>query len=82
MPDRRSQWEDTAFFVGTLMLIAGGGLAIQAGLELPPGQAKLVWGGVGLVWGTVLIRVWIFREGRRGDPQPRQGPPSEDRPAA
>ena len=66
MPNRRSQWEDTAFFVGTLMLIAGGGLVIQAGLDLSPEQAKLVWGGVGLVWGAVLIRVWIFRESKQG----------------
>jgi len=65
MPDHRSQWEDTAFFVGTLMLIAGGGLVVQAGLELPPAYQKLVWGGVGLAWGAVLIRVWLFRENRR-----------------
>ena len=65
MADRRSHWEDTAFFIGTLLLIAGGGLAIEAGLELPHlYQKKLVWGAVGLVWGTVLIRVWIFRERR------------------
>ena len=57
-----SQWEDTAFFTGTLLLTAGGGLVIQAGLELPQVYARLVWGGVGLVWGAVLIRVWIFRE--------------------
>jgi len=60
-----SQWEDTAFFIGTLLLVAGGGLVIQAGLDLPPMYARLVWGGVGLVWGTVLIRVWILREGDR-----------------
>ena len=63
MSKRRSQWEDTAFFIGTLLLTAGGGLIIQAGLDLPPMYAKLVWGGVGVVWGAVLIRVWIFREG-------------------
>ncbi len=58
----KSQWEDTAFFIGTLLLTAGGGLVIQAGLDLPPAQAKVVWGGVGLIWGAVLIRVWLFRE--------------------
>ena len=63
MSKRRSQWEDTAFFIGTLLLVAGGGLVIQAGLDLPPMYARLVWGGVGLVWGAVLIRVWILREG-------------------
>ncbi len=63
MKKPRSQWEDTAFFTGTLLLTAGGGLVIQAGLELPQVYARLVWGGVGLVWGAVLIRVWIFREG-------------------
>ncbi len=57
-----SHWEDTAFFIGTLLLTAGGGLAIQAALELPLVYAKLVWGGVGLVWGAVLLRVWLFRE--------------------
>ncbi len=63
MSKPRSQWEDTAFFIGTLLLVAGGGLVIQAGLDLPPMYARLVWGAVGLVWGTVLIRVWILREG-------------------
>ena len=62
MSKRPSQWEDTAFFVGTLMLTAGGGLVIQAGLELPLAQAKVLWGAVGLVWGAILIRVWLFRE--------------------
>ncbi len=62
MSNRSSQWEDTAFFIGTLLLAAGGGLMIQAGLDLPLTQAKVVWGGVGLVWGAVLIRVWLFRE--------------------
>ncbi|MDE2973640.1 MAG: hypothetical protein OXU64_02790 [Gemmatimonadota bacterium] len=62
MSDRSSQWEDTAFFIGTLLLTTGGGLIIQAGLDLPPLYAKLVWGAVGLVWGAVLIRVWLFRE--------------------
>ena len=62
MSKRASQWEDTAFFVGTLMLTAGGGLVIQAGLELPLTQAKVLWGAVGLVWGAILIRVWLFRE--------------------
>ena len=65
MSKRRSQWEDTAFFIGTLLLVAGGGLVIQAGLDLPPMYARLVWGAVGLVWGGVLIRVWILREGGR-----------------
>ena len=64
-PPKRSHWEDTAFFVGVLLLTAGGGLMILAGLELPLTYAKLVWGGVGCVWGTVLIRVWIFN-GPRG----------------
>ena len=64
MKDRRSHWEDTAFFIGTLLLTAGGGLMIQTGLELPLPYAKLVWGAVALVWGAVLIRVWIFRERR------------------
>ena len=63
MSKPRSQWEDTAFFIGTLLLVAGGGLVIQAGLDLPPMYARLVWGAVGLVWGAVLIRVWILREG-------------------
>ena len=62
MKDRRSQWEDTAFFIGTLLLTAGGGLMIQAGLDLPLTYARVVWGAVGLVWGAVLIRVWLFRE--------------------
>ena len=62
MSNNGSQWEDTAFFVGTLLLTTGGGLVIQAGLDLPPPYAKLVWGAVGLVWGAVLIRVWLFRE--------------------
>lgn len=62
MSNRSSQWEDTAFFIGTLLLTTGGGLMIQAGLDLPPLYAKLVWGAVGLVWGAVLIRVWLFRE--------------------
>ncbi len=62
MSKPRSQWEDTAFFIGTLLLTAGGGLVIQSGLDLPPVHAKLVWGGVGLVWGSVLIRIWIHRE--------------------
>ncbi len=66
-PQRGSHWEDTAFFIGTLLLIAGGGFMIQAGLEFPLAQAKLVWGAVGLVWGAVLIRVWIFRENRQRD---------------
>lgn len=66
-PSRGSHWEDTAFFIGTLLLTAGGGLIIQAGLDLPLHLAKLVWGGVGLVWGAVLIRVWIFREDRSRD---------------
>ena len=65
MSKKSSQWEDTAFFIGTLLLTTGGGLMIQAGLDLPPLYAKLVWGGVCLVWGAVLIRVWIMREGRR-----------------
>lgn len=68
MAGRRSHWEDTAFFIGTLLLTAGGGLVIQAGTELPPAlehYKKLVWGFVGLVWGAVLIRIWIFREGKR-----------------
>ena len=60
--DSRSQWEDTAFFIGTLLLTAGGGLVIQAGLDLPLPYARVVWGAVGLVWGAVLIRVWLFRE--------------------
>ena len=62
MSKQTSHWEDTAFFIGTLLLTAGGGLVIQAALELPLVYAKLVWGGVGLVWGAVLIRVWLFRE--------------------
>ena len=62
MSKKTSHWEDTAFFIGTLLLTAGGGLVIQAALELPLVYAKLVWGGVGLVWGAVLIRVWLFRE--------------------
>ena len=62
MSKRTSPWEDTAFFIGTLLLTAGGGLVIQAALELPLTYAKIVWGGVGLVWGTILIRVWLFRE--------------------
>ena len=62
MSDRTSHWEDTAFFIGTLLLTAGGGLVIQAGFDLSLEHAKLVWGGVGLVWGAVLIRVWLFRE--------------------
>ena len=62
--DRRSHWEDTAFFVGVLLLTAGGGLMVLARLELPLTYAKLVWGGVGCVWGAVLIRVWIFNETR------------------
>ena len=62
MKDRRSQWEDTAFFIGTLLLTAGGGLMIQAGLDLPLTYARVVGGAVGLVWGAVLIRVWLFRE--------------------
>ena len=62
MSNRTSHWEDTAFFVGTLLLTAGGGLIIQAALELPLVYAKLLWGGVGMVWGAVLIRVWLFRE--------------------
>ena len=66
-PQRGSHWEDTAFFIGTLLLTAGGGLVIQAGIELPLHLAKLVWGAVGLVWGAVLVRVWIFRENRRRD---------------
>ncbi len=65
MPQQSSQWEDTAFFIGTLLLTAGGGLVVQAGVDLSPVLSKLVWGAVGLVWGAVLIRVWIFREGRR-----------------
>ena len=65
MSKKSSQWEDTAFFIGTLLLTTGGGLMIQAGLDLPPLYAKLVWGGVCLVWGAVLIRVWIMREGQR-----------------
>ena len=65
MSKKISQWEDTAFFIGTLLLTTGGGLMIQAGLDLPPLYAKLVWGGVCLVWGAVLIRVWIMREGQR-----------------
>ena len=35
---------------------------IQAGLDLPLTYARVVWGAVGLVWGAVLIRVWLFRE--------------------
>ena len=62
MSKKTSHWEDTAFFIGTLLLTAGGGLVIQAALELPLMYAKLVWGAVGLVWGAVLIRVWLFRE--------------------
>ncbi len=62
MSKKTSHWEDTAFFIGTLLLTAGGGLVIQAALELQLVYAKLVWGGVGLVWGAVLIRVWLFRE--------------------
>ncbi len=62
MSNRTSHWEDTAFFVGTLLLTAGGGLIIQAALELPLVYAKLLWGGVGMIWGAVLIRVWLFRE--------------------
>ena len=65
MSKKSSQWEDTAFFIGTLLLTTGGGLMIQAGLDLPPLYAKLVWGGVCLVWGAVLIRIWIMREGQR-----------------
>lgn len=67
MAQKSSQWEDTAFFIGTLLLTAGGGLVVQASVDLSPVLAKLVWGSVGLVWGAVLIRVWIFREGRRHD---------------
>lgn len=67
MGQRTSQWEDTAFFIGTLLLTAGGGLVVQAGVDLPPVLNKLVWGGVGLIWGGVLIRVWIFRETQRQD---------------
>lgn len=63
-PRKRSHWEDTAFFIGVLLLTAGGGLMVLAGLELPLTQAKLVWGAVGCVWGGVLIRVWIFNETR------------------
>lgn len=62
-----SQWEDTTFFIGTLLLIAGGGLVIQAGLETraaSPIYAKVVWGAVGLTWGAVLIRVWLSRGGK------------------
>lgn len=65
----RSQWEDTTFFIGTLLLTAGGGLVIQAGLETrlaSPVAAKVVWGAVGLAWGAVLIRVWLSRGGREG----------------
>ena len=65
MSKKSSQWEDTAFFIGTLLLTTGGGLMIQAGLDLPPLYAKLVWGGVCLVWGAVLIRVWVMREEKR-----------------
>ncbi|NNF29510.1 MAG: hypothetical protein HKO53_19195 [Gemmatimonadetes bacterium] len=63
-PRRRSHWEDTAFFIGVLLLTAGGGLMVLAGLELDLVYAKLVWGIVGCVWGIVLIRVWIFNETR------------------
>lgn len=63
-PRPRSQWEDTGFFIGVLLLTAGGGLMVLAGLELPLTYAKLVWGAVGCVWGSVLIRVWIFNETR------------------
>lgn len=71
MPQRSSQWEDTAFFIGTLLLTAGGGLVVQAGVDLPPVLNKLVWGAVGLVWGAVLIRVWIFRETQRRNQEER-----------
>ena len=30
MSNKSSQWEDTAFFIGTLLLTTGGGLMIQA----------------------------------------------------
>ena len=65
MSKKSSQWEDRAFFIGTLLLTTGGGLMIQAGLDLPPLYARLVWGGVCLVWGAVLIRVWVMREEKR-----------------
>ena len=43
MSKKTSHWEDTAFFIGTLLLTAGGGLVIQAALELELVYAKLVW---------------------------------------
>ncbi len=66
MDSHHSPWEETPFFLGVLLLIAGGGIAVVGALELKaPEYSKLVIGLVGLVWGSVLIRVWLSREQRR-----------------